>query len=172
MSFHEDGITSIIIGILGIIFTAVVAFWVYRLTTNQRKQDQKRHEISTKQHAKILLSNIVKIVSMSEGDNGFPQKIELENRTHELRQFVKRNSDYLNRVAQDTELSLALWLDVSHEEKKEIENIISLTGWILEKYLPQEDESEETQQRRWASKYDELEKRKNQIMESSIIDKN
>lgn len=166
MSFHEDGIASLVISIIGIFFTAILAFWIYKLDTNQRKRDQKRYEISTKRHTKILLNNIVKIVTMSSGDNEVPNKIELENRTHELRQFVKRNSDYLNRVAQDAEFSLALWLDVKPEEKTDIENIISLTRWILEKYLPQEEESEETQQRKWASKYNELEKRKNQILES------
>ena len=103
---------------------------------------------------------------MSTGEKDIPNDIELENRTHELRQFVKRNSDYLNRVAQDAEFSLTLWLDVKPEEKKDIENIISLTRWILDKYLPQEDESEETQRRKWVSKYGELKKRKNRILES------
>lgn len=172
MSFHEDGIASLIVGILGIIFTAIVAFWVYRLVKNQRQRDQKRYELSTKRHARVLLSNIVKIVTMSAGENQFPEKIELENRTHELRQFVKRNGEYMNRVAQDAEFALALWLDVKPEEKKELENIISLTRWILERYLPHEDESEETQQRKWVSKYEELEKKKNQILESSTINEN
>jgi len=169
MSFHEDGMVSLAVAILGIIFTAIVAFCVYRLDRNQRKRDQKRYKVSTKRHTKILLTNIVKIVTLSAGDNDFPQQIELENRTHELNQFVKRNSDYLNHVAQDAEFSLALWLDVKPDEKQDIEHIISLTRWILEKYLPQEDESEETQQRRWFSKYAELEKKKNQIMESLKI---
>jgi len=172
MSFHEDGLAILIISILGIIFTAIVAFYVYRLDKNQRKRDQKRYEVSTKRHTKTLLTNIVKIVALSTGDNDFPQQIELENRTQELRQFVKRNRDYLNRVVQDAEISLSLWLDVKPDEKQDIENIISLTRWILEKYLPQEDESIETQQRRWFSKYAELEKKKNHIMESSTINLN
>ncbi len=166
MSEHEMGITSLIVGILGIIFTAIVAFWVYRLDKNQRERDQKRYELSTRNHAKILLDNIVKIITLSGADNEFPSKIEQENRTHELRQFVKRNGDYLNRVAQDAEFSLALWLDVTPEEKKDIENIISLCRWTLEKYLPREDESEETQHRKWVSRFAELENRKNRIMES------
>ena len=172
MSFHEDNLAILIISILGIIFTAIVAFYVYRLDKNQRKRDQKRYEVSTKRHTKTLLTNIVKIVALSTGDNDFPQQIELENRTQELRQFVKRNRDYLNRVVQDAEISLSLWLDVKPDEKQDIENIISLTRWILEKYLPQEDESIETQQRRWFSKYAELEKKKNHIMESSTINLN
>jgi len=166
MSSHEISIASLIVSILGISFTAILAYWVYKLDRNQRKRDQQRYETLTKRHAKDLLKNIIKIVTMSAGENDIPNDIELENRTHELRQFVKRNSDYLNRVAQDAEFSLTLWLDVKPEEKKDIENIISLTRWILDKYLPQEDESEETQRRKWVSRYSELEKRKNRILES------
>ena len=165
MSTHEVGIVSLVVAVLGIIFTGILALWVKKLDSNQRKRDQKRYEISTKRHTKVLLENIIKIVTMSSGDTDIPNKMELENRTHELKKFVKRNGDYLNRVVQDTEFSLALWLDVKPEEKKDIENLISLTRWILEKYLPQEEESEETQQRKWVSKYSELEKRKNQILE-------
>jgi len=166
MSTHEVGIISLVVAVLGIIFTGILAIWVKKLDSNQRKRDQKRYEISTKRHTKVLLENIIKIVTMSSGDTEIPDKMELENRTQELKKFVKRNGDYLNRVVQDAEFSLALWLDVKPEEKKDIENLISLIRWILEKYLPQEEESEETQQRKWVSKYSELEKRKNQILES------
>ena len=172
MSAHEVGITSLIVGILGIIFTGILALWVKKLDSNQRKRDQKRYEISIKNHSKILLKNIVKIVTMSSGDNDIPNELEIENRTHELRQFVKKEGEYLKRVAQDAEFSLALWLDVKPEEKKDIEDIISLTRWILEKYLPNEEESEETQQRKWVSKYNELEQRKNHILESCEINLN
>ena len=56
-------------------------------------------------------------------------------------------------------------IDYYRTSKKETEEIISLTMWLLDKYLPQDDESIETQQRRWQSKFTELENRKNQILE-------
>ena len=165
MSSHELAIASVIIGIFGIIFSALIVIWVRTLDSNQRKRDQKSYEISTTSHVKILINNIVRIVELSGGDNDFPDDMELENRTYELRKYLKKNNEQIAKVAQDAKFALALWLDVPKNKKKETEEIISLTMWLLDKYLPQDDESIETQQRRWQSKFTELENRKNQILE-------
>ncbi len=165
MSSHELAIISILVGIIGITFSALVVLWVRRLDSNQRTRDQKSYEISTTSHVKILVDNIVRIVELSGGDDDFPNPQELENRTHELRKYVKKNNERISKVAQDAEFALALWLDVSENKKKETVEIISLTRWLLDKYLPQDDESMETQQRRWQTKFTELESRKNQILE-------
>lgn len=165
MSSHELAVASVIIGILGITFSGIIATRVWKLDSKQRKRDQKSYQITTTSHVKILVDNIVQIVELSGGDNDFPEDIELENRTHELRKYVNKNRERIDRVAQDAEFALALWLDVPEKEKKEIEEIISLTRWLLDKYLPQDSESIETQQRRWKTKFSELESRKNHILE-------
>lgn len=165
MSFHELAIASIVIGIIGITFSGLIAVWVRKLDSNQRKRDQKSYEISTTSHVKILVDNIVRIVELSGGDNDFPDELELKNRTHELRKYVEKNNERIGKVAQDAEFALALWLDVPENKKRETEEIISLIRWLLDKYLPQDDESMETQQRRWQTKFPELESRKNQILE-------
>ena len=61
----------------------------------------------------------------------------------------------------DTRFSMSKWMTLNDIERRNVENFISTTNWVLGDYIPKSNESKETQMRRWSNYFKEFQERKN-----------
>lgn len=154
--------------IAGVIVTVILTYWVIRLDKRQRERDEIYYRHQTLTNIRTIAKNIVDVLDISTGDDSRTPE-EYEGNTIRLKRFFKNNSYALRLLIQDSKFTLAKWVTLKHEERKEIQYIIDSLEWVLDTYFPDKGNSDELQMRIWTTHYTELEKRKNTITETAEL---
>ena len=150
---------------IGVGITVILTFYVRWLGKKQRESDEQYYRHQTITNIRTSSQHIIDILNISTGEDTRTET-ELEDNTKELKRYFRNNSVSMRLLIQDCKFTLSKWITLKHEEKEKIQYIIDSLQWILDKYFPDKGNSDKLQQRIWNSQYDELEKRKNVIVQT------
>jgi len=150
---------------IGVGITVILTFYVRWLGKKQRESDEQYYRHQTITNIRIVSQHVIDILNISTGEDTRTE-IELEDNTKELKRYFRNNSVSMRLLIQDCKFTLSKWITLKHEEKEKIQYIIDSSQWILDTYFPDKGNTDKLQQRIWTSQYDELEKRKNVILQT------
>jgi len=151
--------------IIGVGITVILTFYVINLGKKQRESDELYYRHQTLTNIRTISKHVVDILTISTGEDTRTAQ-EYENNTNELKKYFKNNSSIMRLLIQDSKFTLSKWITLKPNERTEIQYIIDSLEWVLNTYFPDKGNSDELQQRIWTSQYDELENRKNKIVET------
>ena len=151
-------------GIAGLIVSIIIAVYIRHLDKKQRISDELYYRHQTLNNIRTISKHIIDILDTSTGEDTRTSQ-EYENNTKELKKYFAKNSYNMRLLIQDSKFTLSKWITLKLEGRTEIQHIIDSLDWILETYFPDKGNSDALQQRIWTTHYDELEKRKNKIVE-------
>lgn len=154
-----------IASLAGVGITLILTFYVRWLGKRQREIDEQYYRHQTITNIRTMSQHVMDILDISTGEDS-RSEMELEDNTKELGKYFRNNSVSIRLLIQDCKFTLSKWLTLKQEEREKIQYIINSLQWILDKYFPDKENSNELQQRIWSSHYDELEKKKNVIIQT------
>ena len=161
-------ITGIVVSFLGLFTSIVIAFYLRYLEGKRRERDETFYVTATTKDIQQLKEHLINIQNISESEETNPTKNEQIEITQKLVDYSNKNKKLIELLILDTRFSMSKWMNLSSSEKKDVESFIDTTNWVLINYLPNIDESNKTQIRRWSNYLKEFQKRKN--MSSQKID--
>lgn len=160
---------GIVVSFLGLFTSIAIAFYLKYLDRQRRKRDETFYVTATTQDIQQLKEHLINIQNISESEEVNPTKDEQIEITQKLVDYSNKNKKLIELLISDTRFSMSKWMSLSSSEKKDVENFIDTTNWVLINYLPNIDENNETQIRRWSNYFEEFQKKKN--TSSQKIDK-
>ena len=115
------------------------------------------------QHERLqqLKEHLINIQNISEPNDPIPNKDEQIEITQKLVNYGEENKQIIQSLMADTKFSMSKWMSLEEIERRNVENFINTTNWVLGDYIPKSNESKETQIRRWSNYSKEFQERKN-----------
>lgn len=157
-----------IASIIGLIVTVILTFYVRRLDRKQVQKDEQYYRHQTISNIRTITQHIIDVLNISTGEDSRTAE-EQKDITTELKKYFRNNSISMRLLIQDCKFTLSKWITLKQDERTEIQYIIESLQWVLDKYFPDNENSDELQQRIWTSQYEELEKRKNKVTQTLEI---
>ncbi len=153
-------IAGIVVSFLSLFVTIGLVMYVRHLDGKQRKRDEQFYITATMKDVLQLKDHLINIQDISESTDSIPDNDEKVEITRKLINYSEKNKKLIESVIADTRFSMSRWMSLDESDRRNVENLIDTTNWVLSNYLPKTDESMETQLRRWSSYLTEFEKRK------------
>lgn len=154
-----------IASMMGLGIMIILTFYVRWLGKKQRETDEQYYRHQTITNIRTMSQHTIDILNISTGEDS-RTAIELEDNTKELKKYFTNNSVSMRLLIQDCKFTLSKWITLKQEEREKIHYIIDSLQWVLDEYFPDKGNSDKLQQRIWTSQYDELEKKKNVIVQT------
>ena len=108
-----------------------------------------------------LKEHLINIQNISEPSDPIPSKDEQIEITQKLVRYGENNKQIMESLIADTRFSMSKWMTLDDSERRNVENFISTTNWVLGNFIPKSNENKETQMRRWSNYFKEFQERKN-----------
>ena len=154
-------IAGIIASFLGLFTSIGIAIYLKYLSGKQRQRDESFYVTATMKDIQQLKEHLIKIQNISEPSDPIPSKDEKIEIVEKLLDYDKKNRQLIESLIADTRFSMSKWMSLEEIERKNVENFINTTNWVLGDYMPKSEESKDTQIRRWSNYFKEFQERKN-----------
>ncbi len=152
---------AIIVSFLSLFATIGLVIYVRFLDGKQKQRDERFYITATMKDIEQLKEHLINIQNISEPSDPIPSKDEQIEITQKLVRYGENNKQIMESLIADTRFSMSKWMTLDDSERRNVENFISTTNWVLGNFIPKSNENKETQMRRWSNYFKEFQERKN-----------